>query len=220
MKRSTLGGTSPAYKFTLSRKQSRDTSVASSQDSDSDNGICDKLLRFSTNQPMKNATSSLVQLDNSTESTEASMEFNFQGLKEYMEISSQQTLSSQLLTSNTDVSSLNSLLEKAITTEGVSETATILLQNNELKKELMNQLCNEAHNQFKSSLSSSVLTTPRRDRTYLLSLTPRILCEELQRNSPLCFNLLVQGFFGTSADKVNFSAVLISFFIKKGKEYN
>ena len=116
--------------------------------------------------------------------------------------SPQKRISSMLLNPTTETSSLELVLEKCIENEGVLNTATTILQNVDLKRELLSQLCKEAQSEFKSSLSSSKLTTSRRDRAYLLELTPRGLCEELQQNSPLCFSLLVEGFFGTCADKV------------------
>ena len=209
MKRSTPGGTSPAYKCLLPNKgwlrsnEDEDALTLSQASSHSDGELSSKLLNFKTS--LSCSSQNVLNDQNFTAnsiSETGDYSFNFDLLRTNDNIGNcSQELSSKLLSSEVSPPCLISSLQHSLDTVGVSETASQLLKNSELKKELERQMLKEAQNEFKSSLSSSTLTKSGRDRSYLLSLTPKGLCEEFYEKSPLCFNILAQGFFGASADK-------------------
>ena len=92
---------------------------------------------------------------------------------------------------------LNNLMEKT----NINTLVETILDNDLLSKEITTQLLQKAHKEFKSSVSKSILRTTKKnscDRRYLLSLTPKALCEEFRDNSPQAFDLLCRGLFGLS----------------------
>ena len=212
MKRSTPGGSSPAFKCSLSDKLSQRLSVDTgaaflSKSQHGDGGITNKLLGFkpSLNKsgPISPKIPSFPLLHDSHETADDSFDDALTHMNEPADNSSQELLS-KLVSSKVQPQDLAISLEHSMDIKGVSATASMLLQNEDLKREITRQLCKEAHDEFKTSLTSSHLTKLGRDRDYLLSLTPKLICEEFHKNSLLSFSLLTEGLFGTSADKVRF----------------
>ena len=80
---------------------------------------------------------------------------------------------------------------------GIAETANMILSNGDLKKEITKLIHSEAHNQLKASLRQSILTADKKNRQYLLSLTPKMLCEEFEESATLAYQTLV-GLLGVS----------------------
>ena len=104
-------------------------------------------------------------------------------------------------------------LAKYIDAAGVSAVVADILENDNIKEEVAKTVFSEAHNSLKTSLtgSKSVLTSSKKDRAYLLSLTPRKLCEEFQDNSGAAFQLLLNGLFGiTDLAKIYDSVFLLN----------
>ena len=102
-------------------------------------------------------------------------------------------------------------LEMYVNAVGTSQATATILENEALKKEIVQSIFSETHKSLKSSLKTSQLTASKKDRNYLLSLNPRSLCEEFQENSSIAFLLVVQGLLGVSnPDEVYDSAVLLN----------
>ena len=76
---------------------------------------------------------------------------------------------------------------------GVADTARMILDDCDLKDEITALLHNDTHKQLKESLKHSILTASNKDRRNLLSLTPRVLCEELRDFAPQAYQTLVMG---------------------------
>ena len=93
---------------------------------------------------------------------------------------------------------LSDVLEDNIEAMGLEESAKIILERDDLKAEILRILFKDSHENLKYSLRKSQLCADKNDREYLLSLTPRNLCEEFKTNSPHAFLLLVQGLLGIS----------------------
>ena len=72
------------------------------------------------------------------------------------------------------------VVERAITNTGVESVAEAILSNAHLKQEIINRIFKEPHSTLKKSLKSTKLCGPRKDRNFLLTATPRVLCEELK----------------------------------------
>ena len=89
-------------------------------------------------------------------------------------------------------------LTEYIKTVGVSAVAQIILENTAIKEALVNSILSETHCSLKSSLKNSQITRNKKDRNYLLSITPRGICEELLENSSSAFNLIVRGLLGVT----------------------
>ena len=79
---------------------------------------------------------------------------------------------------------------------GISEVASAILEHEDLKEEIMKKIFDSSHRSLKTSLKKSILTSDKKDRSYLLNLTPRNLCEEFQSLSGSSFSLLVHGLLG------------------------
>ena len=88
-------------------------------------------------------------------------------------------------------------LENFTTNAGVTKAATTILENEEIRAELARLIFAESHKSLKASLKKSQLTS-NKDRKYLLSLTPRGLCEEFHEFAKPAFLLLVHGLLGVS----------------------
>ena len=97
-------------------------------------------------------------------------------------------------------------LANHIRSRGIADTASSILSNEDLKTEILKILMKDSHESLKKSLKKSQLCADKTDRKYLLSLTPKSLCEEFQRNSTHSFQLLVQGLLGISDPKVIFDS--------------
>ena len=88
----------------------------------------------------------------------------------------------------------------------LKDTARTILENSDLKNELLNLLLQESHDSLKSSLKHSQLCANKNDRQYLLSLTPRNLVGEFKKNSFPAFRLLVQGLLGIADPEAVFDS--------------
>ena len=95
---------------------------------------------------------------------------------------------------------LKSSLSKHIEAVGISAAVSLLLGNEEIKEEVSKVIFSDSHASLKNSLkgSKSKLTSSKKDRNYLLSLSPRNLCEEFSEHSGAAFNLVIQGLLGIS----------------------
>ena len=89
-------------------------------------------------------------------------------------------------------------LKNFVTTVGVTKAATTILENEEIKSELARLIFAESHKSLKASLKKSKLSSHKQDRQYLLSLTPRGLCDEFHESAKPAFLLLVHGLLGVS----------------------
>ena len=94
--------------------------------------------------------------------------------------------------------SLKCLLEDYIKKIGAKKVAETLLENVAVRKHVMNIILQETHAELKSSLKKSRLVASKKDRNYLLTLTPRGLCEEFSQNAFNAFTLLAKGLLGIS----------------------
>ena len=104
-------------------------------------------------------------------------------------------------------------LAKYIDTAGVCAVVADILEDKNIKEEVAKIVFSESHISLKTSLkgSKSILTSSKKDRSYLLSLTPRRLCEEFQVNSGPSFKLLLDGLLGiTDHAKIYESQVLLN----------
>ena len=81
---------------------------------------------------------------------------------------------------------------------GVAKAAEIILDDSDLKAEITRMIHTETHNELKMSLKKSILSASKKDRRYLLSLSPRVLCEELRDLAPQAYHVLVMGLLGVS----------------------
>ena len=81
---------------------------------------------------------------------------------------------------------------------GITRTAQIILDDIDLKNELIGLILSDTHTQLKSSLRNSTLTADKKDRQYLSTLTPSILCTELKTAAPHAYRVLAQGMLGIS----------------------
>ena len=102
--------------------------------------------------------------------------------------------------------SLENILIQKITSEGMSSTANTILENRDLKDEIISILCQQSHKSIKENLKKSQLCADKTDRNILLSLTPSSLCQEFKENSPPAFLLLVKGLLGISDPEVVFDS--------------
>ena len=91
----------------------------------------------------------------------------------------------------------------SIEENGLDCTAEALLLNIDLKNKIIDILNKESQQQLKKCLKKSILSSSKKSRDYLFSLTPLKLCEELHSKAPLVFNLISFGLIGaTSAEEV------------------
>ena len=97
-------------------------------------------------------------------------------------------------------------LTEYIAANGVETAAKCILENTDLKNEIMKNIFNESHNSLKSKLKESKLCADKNSRNFLLTLTPRLLCLEFQSQSPHAFLLLVQGLLGISDPETIFDS--------------
>ena len=95
---------------------------------------------------------------------------------------------------------LEQAIAKSIQRHGLKSTVQTLLKNENLKKMIVTELNLKSHTELQSSLSRSQLSSDKmkRDRNYLLKVTPKSVCEEFQKNAPTAFALVLQGLLGVS----------------------
>ena len=68
---------------------------------------------------------------------------------------------------------------------------------------ILSKILASSHAAFKEALKTSRLNVAQKERTYLLGLQPKMLCEEFNSKSPLAFRLLVEGIIGiTKSEEV------------------
>ena len=108
--------------------------------------------------------------------------------------------------------SLDDALEDSLNTIGACKTASKILENKEVRDEIFKLVFTKSHSTLKSSLKKSILTAKKdKQRDYLLSVTPRRLCEEFRDSSRPAFELLVNGLLGlTNSEKVFQSDYLLN----------
>ena len=193
MKRVASGGDSPLCKQLLSfcpSSQGTENSLSQTQSIDSD--ITDKLLALKPSQSQEETIElPLFQLNKSDDEIGPSLSDSIE------KDSSEASIECKLL----GLPSAASYISRAVSAEGISETATAILENTDLKNKILELLLIEAHQEFKCSLRKSILKKTQ-ERTYLLTLTPQVLCEEFANNAPMCFQLLVKGILGKNIDTV------------------
>ena len=93
---------------------------------------------------------------------------------------------------------LASSLNKSKEELGITRTAQIILDDIDLKKEMIGLILSDTHTQLKTSLRNSILTADKKDRQYLSSLTPSVLCTELKNAAPQAYQVLAEGMLGIS----------------------
>ena len=201
MKRGAPGGDSPVCKQLLSfqpPQEADDYSVNFSQSKASDSKISSKLLDFNSHsQELSELRTFLLDEENTTTAVDTKTDnLDLQKIEEFGAFSSNCSIGHRL-----QEDPLSKYLDRSIANDGISATAATLLKNKDLKKELLASLLKEAHKELKSSLSKSQVKKTH-DRTYLLTLTPRGLCEEYASNAPLNFEILTQGILGIDREKV------------------
>ena len=107
--------------------------------------------------------------------------------------------------------SLKGLLEDYIMKIGAKKVAETVLENVDIKKHLTNKILLETHEELRASLKKSQLVASKKDRNYLLNLTPRGLCQEFSKNASNAFILLAKGLLGISdVTKIHQSQFLIN----------
>ena len=87
-------------------------------------------------------------------------------------------------------------LRDLIDTVGPAEAASAVLENEDIKDEIVKLIFSRSHKSMKQSLKKSKLAAKNRNRRYLLSLTPKTLCEEFRELCYPAFELLIRGLLG------------------------
>ena len=89
-------------------------------------------------------------------------------------------------------------LEDLVEAKGLELTASTILANEDLTKEVLSQYYKSIHEKFKESLKSSVLSSKLKnlDRNYLLSLNPLDLVKEFQASADELFEFIARGCLG------------------------
>ena len=85
-----------------------------------------------------------------------------------------------------------------IDTVGPAKAALAVLDNEDVRDEITKLIFSRSHTSMKESLKHSKLAANKKDRQYLLSLTPTSLCEEFRDLCNPAFELLVRGLLGLS----------------------
>ena len=86
------------------------------------------------------------------------------------------------------------------------QAAQLILKNNVLKKEVMKQLGERSTSQMKKSLKRSKLTANKKDRNYLLGISPLELCREFKRDSEDAFSVVTQILLGINKEEEIFNS--------------
>ena len=97
---------------------------------------------------------------------------------------------------------LSSALLSAHEALGSKKVAAIILDSDDLKEEITKLILAKSHDELKMSLKDSVLTADKKDRKYLLSLSPETLCNEMKESAPQAYKLLTLGMFGIADQDV------------------
>jgi hypothetical protein len=204
MKRVSQGGTSPGPKYPNFSEIDSDLSSEElnfpSQSTDPELG--EKLLTLSqassthhTQNQLNNFTAQ-SQRDKTSDSDDESsseMDFNLTN-KDWLDYDSNSSSEEHPFQEATTcfASSLQNFVDAA----GASNAASTILENPELRKEISKKLFSASNKSLKASLKTSKLTSSKKDRNYLLTLTPKDLCIEFQDHSNESFQLLIQGLLG------------------------
>lgn len=195
MKRVSQGGNSPAPKHFLDNDSNSDSSedfnlhlVSQTTSTESDHFVFP-----ATSQGSSSQTSSGSEIGESTLTRKyGDWETSFPNTPED-------------LFETTEVK-LRASLENHVEAVGVSTAAALILENDDIREEIKRIIFSQSHGNLKSSLKTSKLTSSKKDRRYLLSLTPKNLCEEFQGHSDSSFQLLVKGLLGISDQKEIFES--------------
>ena len=89
-------------------------------------------------------------------------------------------------------------LDDLVNSVGAAKAATAILDNVDLREEITKLLFFRSCTSLKETLKKSKLAAKKRDRNYLLTLTPKVLCEEFRDLAHPAFELLVRGLLGLS----------------------
>ena len=81
---------------------------------------------------------------------------------------------------------------------GPAKAALAVLENEDVRDEITKLIFSRSHASMKESLKHTKLAANKRDRQYLLTLTPKSLCEEFRDLCNPAFELLVRGLLGLS----------------------
>ena len=81
------------------------------------------------------------------------------------------------------------ILTENIACNGITQSAETVLNNDNLKKEILRILLLQSHQSLKTSLKKSQLCADKKERSYLLTLTPKSLCEEFRMKASPSFLL-------------------------------
>ena len=117
--------------------------------------------------------------------------------------------SSQQTYFNDPSSTLRSALDSFLATSEPSLAATLVMQYDDIKHEILKMLYSNVHNQFKTSLKKSKLITTKKDRKYLLKLNPTDLCQEFNDNANLAFQFLTKGLLGLTNEQAIFESQIL-----------
>ena len=107
---------------------------------------------------------------------------------------------------NDSISPIEDSLVAALSTAkedlGSKKVAELILESNDLKEEIKKMILDETHKEFKNSLKHSILSADKKDRKYLLSLSPKVICEEFSEFAPNAYQLIAHGLLGLSDQEV------------------
>ena len=100
---------------------------------------------------------------------------------------------------------LSTVLHQSILEYGIEKTADTVLLVDELRDVILKKTLQETHLKFKKSLKNSMQTnrSEKKSRTYLLSITPLALCQELRDAAPDTFKLII-GLLGIVDETIVF----------------
>ena len=104
----------------------------------------------------------------------------------------------ELLFNDSDQKCFEAALIQFVSKAGVAKVATKILEHEDLRKEIAQKIFKASHKSLKDSLKTSKLVANKKDRGFLLTVTPKLLCEELQESSDPTFQLLTKGLLGIS----------------------
>ena len=112
-------------------------------------------------------------------------------------------------TSKCDSDQLYDTLMSAKETLGTYQIAEIILNDKDLRPEILKSILDSANKQMREALKKSILTSPKKNqREYLLSLTPSVLCEEMKTSSSESFEILLGLLGGVNPDSLSDSQYL------------
>ena len=150
------------------------------------------------NQPELSSSST------STSKCQSSISDSFDWLGEESQLIQYRSEDEFLLVQGQDMPEVNSNFAGVLSASkediGTHETARAILQDEDLKREILKLIFSRTHCEFKDSLKKSQMSKDKlkSDRNYLLSINPSSMCKEFSENSPSAYQLLVQGLIGVS----------------------